>query len=135
MESSNVHNNVTPFSGDTSTGQTPLARSDAANALAHNVRTVSTGDYLSVRELPDSTDNGQQLRMRAVVMAANAKVGKNKPARKPAKGLIDHKQVSRRKDVNGSSGCGKWHSCNGPKSKTPSAGCRSLKYHMFKGVI
>ena len=135
MESYNVHNNVTPLSGVISTGQAPYAGSDEANAFAHDVRTVSTGNYLSsVRELPDLTDNRQQLRMRAVVTAAMAEVGKNKPTRKPAKGLIDHKQVCRRKNVNGSLGCGKGHKYNGPKSNSPSAGCRSPKFHMFKGV-
>ena len=92
------------------------------------------------RESPTLTDNGQQLQMRAVVMAAMDEAGKNESARKPAQGLVD-KQVSRRKDVqdvnrlrDGGKCRGKWHEFNGPRSKAPGAHCRSIKFHMFKGV-
>ena len=132
MESYNVHNNVTPLSGVISTGQAPYAGSDEANAFAHDVRTVSTGNYLSsVRELPDLTDNRQQLRMRAVVTAAMAEVGKNKPTHKSVKGLIDHERFSGRKGMNESGVFGKWHECNKPKRN---ARCPSFKFHMYKGV-
>ena len=133
MESYNVHNNVNPLSADSSIGQAPFARSAEANAFAHGVRTVSSGDYLpSMRESPALTDNGQQLRMRAVVMAAMAEVGKHKPAHKSVKGLLDHERFSRRKGMNESGVFGKWHECTKPKRN---ARCSSFKNcHMFKGV-
>lgn len=133
MDSYNVDINATLLSGDISMGQTPSARTAEANAFAHDVRTVSSGDYLlSMRESPALTDNGQQLRMRAVVTAAMAEVGKNKPVHKSVKGLLDHERFSRRKGMNESGVSGKWHECNKPKRK---ARCSSFKNcHMFKGV-
>ena len=131
MESYNVHNNVNPLSADISMGQAPFARSAEASAFARDVRTVSSGDYLP-RESPTLTDNGQQLRMRAVVLAAMAEVGKHKPTPKPVKGVIDHERFSRRKGMDESGVFGKWHECNKPKRK---ARCPSFKNtHMYKGV-
>lgn len=136
MESYNVHNNVTPLSGNISAGQASFARSDEANAFARDIHRVSTGNYLSSgSELPaltdNVTDNRQQLRMRAVVTAAMTEVGKNKPTHKSVKGLIDHERFSGRKGMNESGVFGKWHECNKPKRN---ARCPSFKFHMYKGV-
>ena len=134
MESCNVQNNIY-LPSDTRTGQGTISNSRTVNAFARNVRSQYPRTYLSAwPEPPSLTDNSRQLQDRMADIVATVEVGKKKKAHKPTKGLIDNKQVARRKDVNGSCGAGKWHKCNGPKSNSPSAGCRSFNFHKHKGV-
>ena len=133
MESSNVQNN-NHLSG-IRIGREFISGARTVTALARNVRPIYPRAYLpSWRENPDLADNSQQLQYRAADIFATVEVAKKKQARKPTKGLIDNKQIARRKDVNGSCGAGKWHKFNGPKSISPSAGCGSFNYHKYKGV-
>ena len=134
MESCNAQNNFY-LSGDISSGREFISNSRTVNAFARKVRPQYPKAYLPVCcESPRLTDNSRRLQDQVSDIVATIKVGKKKEARKPTKGLIDNKQIARRKDVNGSRGAGKWHEYNGPKSISPSAGCRSFNFHKYKGV-
>ena len=135
MENYHFQNYKPHFSGGVSIGQEFYFRSGIANAtaFARDVRAAPTSDYSSMRESPRLTDNRKMSQNLAAIMAMT-EVGKDKKVCKPAKGLIDNKQITRRKDVNGSRGTGKWHKFNDPQSKSPCAGCRSFNFHKYKGV-
>lgn len=134
MESCNVRSNIY-LSGDIRSGRDFVSDSHTVNAFARNVRPLHSRAYLpSWCGSPSLTDNSPRLQDQVSDIVATVKVGNKKEARKPIKGLIDNKQIARRKDVNGSCGAGKWHEYNGPKSISPSAGCRSFNFHKYKGV-
>ena len=134
MESCNARNNIY-LSGDIRGGRKFISDSRTFNAFARDVRPLYPRAYLpSWSESPSLTDNSRRLHDQVSDIVATVKVGKKKEACKPTKGLIDDKHITRRKDVNGSRGAGKWHEYNGPKSISPSAGCRSLNFHKYKGV-
>ena len=135
MENYRFQNYKPHFSGDVSIGQEFNFRSGTANAtaFARYVRAAPTSDYSSMRESPRLTDNRKMSQNLAAIMAMT-EVGKDKKVCKPTKGLIDNKQITRRKDVNGSRGTGKWHEFNGPRGKSPCAGCHSFNFHKYKGV-